>query len=162
MPLDPGAYTVVVRGNGGVTGTALVEAYDLSPNVDTTLSNLSTRGFVDAANPLIGGFIAGGNGTGNSTVVVRALGPELADRGITNPLPDPVLELRDVNGALIVSNDDYVAGSDSIIAIDGLEPTDPLEAVIRANLVPGNYTALVLAKGSDSGLALVELYDLLH
>ncbi len=160
--LEPGAYTVVIRGNGGVTGTALVEAYDLSPNVDTTLSNLSTRGFVDAANPLIGGFIAGGNETetGNATVALRGLGPELA--GIANPLADPVLELRDANGLLILSNDDYIAGSDSVITIEGLEPKNPLEAVIRANLAPGNYTALVMAKGTDSGVALVELYDLFH
>jgi hypothetical protein len=162
MPLAPGAYTVVVRGNNNTTGTALVEAYDLSPNADTTLSNLSTRGFVDAANPLIGGFIAGGNGIGDATVVLRALGPELAGRGITNPLADPVLELRDVNGALVLSDDDYIPGSDSVVAVKQLEPTDPLEAVIRANLAPGNYTALVLAKGSDSGLALVELFDLSH
>lgn len=162
MSLDPGAYTVVVRGNNNTTGTALVEAYDLSPNADTTLSNLSTRGFVDVANPLIGGFIAGGNGTGNATVVLRALGPELAERGITDPLADPVLELRDVNGALVLSDDDYIPGSDSVVAVEKLEPTDPLEAVVLANLAPGNYTALVLAKGSDSGLALVELFDLSH
>ena len=139
-----------------------MEAYDLAPNVDTTLSNLSTRGFVDADNPLIGGFIAGGNGTGDATVVLRALGPELADRGIDNPLADPVLELRDVNGALVLSNDDYIPGSDSVVDVEKLDPTDPLEAVIRTNLAPGNYTALVLAKGSDSGLALVELFDLSH
>jgi len=162
IPLDPGAYTVVVRGNNSTTGTALVEAYDLAPNADSTLSNLSTRGFVDADNPLIGGFIAGGNGTGDSTVVLRALGPELADRGIDNPLADPVLELRDVNGALVLSNDDYIPGSDAVVAVENLEPTDPLEAVIHTNLAPGNYTALVLAKGSDSGLALVELFVLSH
>ena len=160
--LTPGAYTVVVRGNNGGTGTALVEIYDLAPDGESTLSNLSTRGFVDAANPLIGGFIAGGSGTGDSQIVARALGPDLAAQGITNPLPDPLLELRDVNGALVLSNDDYVAGSDSIIAVDGLEPGDPLDAALRATLAPGPYTALVFAKESDSGIALVELYDLFH
>jgi hypothetical protein len=62
IPLDPGAYTVVVRGNNSTTGTALVEAYDLAPNADSTLSNLSTRGFVDADNPLIGGLSRAGMG----------------------------------------------------------------------------------------------------
>jgi sugar lactone lactonase YvrE len=30
-PLDPGAYTVIVRGQGDATGVALVEVYDLGP-----------------------------------------------------------------------------------------------------------------------------------
>ncbi len=159
--LQPGLYTIVVRGNNDVTGTALVEAYDLSPKADTTLSNLSTRGFVDAANPLIGGFIAG-FGTGTNETVARAIGPNLIQRGLASPLNDPMLEVRDVDGNLVGSNDDYVPGSDSIIGIDGLEPADPREAAIRLSLAPGAYTVLVLAKTGDSGTALVELYDLYH
>jgi hypothetical protein len=159
--LTPGSYTVIIRGNAGGVGTALVEVYDLSSNVDSTLSNLSTRGFVDGANPLIGGFIASFN-DGNTTMIARAIGPDLANRGVANPLPDPMLEVRDVNGNLVGSNDDYVPGSDAIIDLDGLAPADPLESAIRLTLAPGNYTALVLAKSGDSGTALVELYDLYH
>lgn len=159
--LDPGSYTVIIRGNANSVGTALVEIYDLLSNADSTLSNLSTRGFVDPNNPLIGGFIASFN-TGNTSTVARAIGPDLANRGITNPLSDPMLEVRDVNGVLVQSNDDYVPGSDSIIDLDGLAPADPREAAIRLSLVPGNYTVLVLAKPGESGTALVELYDLYH
>jgi len=159
--LEPGNYTVIVRGNGNGIGTALVEIYDLSSNVDSTLSNLSTRGFVDGNNPLIGGFIAGFN-NGNTSTVARAIGPDLANRGVTNPLSDPMLEVRDVNGTLVGSDDDYSPGDDSIIDLDGLAPADPHEAAIRLSLTPGNYTALVLAKAGESGTALVELYDLYH
>jgi hypothetical protein len=159
--LAPGAYTVLVNGNSGGVGTALVEVFDLSPNVDSTLSNLSTRGFVDGANPLIGGFIAS-VGTGNTSTVARAIGPDLANRGVAAPLGDPMLEVRDVDGNLIDSNDDYVPGSDSVIDVEGLAPANSLESAIRLSLAPGNYTILVLAKASDSGTALVELYDLYH
>lgn len=159
--LAPGAYTVVVQGNSSGVGTALVEVYDLSPNVDSNLSNLSTRGFVDAANPLIGGFIAT-VGTGTTGTIARAIGPDLANRGIAAPLADPLLEVRDVDGNLVESNDDYVPGSDSVIDIDGLAPANSLESAVRLSLSPGNYTVLVLATGSDSGTALVELYDLYH
>jgi hypothetical protein len=159
--LEPGTYTVIVRGNANGVGTALVEIYDLSSNADTTLSNLSTRGFVDGGNPLIGGFIAGFN-NGSTSTVARAIGPDLANRGITNPLSDPMLEVRDGNGTLVQSNDDYVPGSDPIIDLDGLAPADPREAAIRLSLAPGNYTVLVLAKPGGSGTALVELYDLYH
>jgi hypothetical protein len=159
--LAPGAYTVLVKGNSGAVGTALVEVFDLSPNVDSTLSNLSTRGFVDGANPLIGGFIAS-VGTGNTSTVARAIGPDLANRGVATPLGDPMLEVRDVDGTLVDSNDDYVPGSDSVIDVEGLAPANSLESAIRLSLAPGNYTILVLAKAGDSGTALVELYDLYH
>jgi len=159
--LAPGAYTVLVKGNSGAVGTALVEVFDLSPNVDSTLSNLSTRGFVDGANPLIGGFIAS-VGTGNTSTVARAIGPDLANRGVATPLSDPMLEVRDVDGNLVDSNDDYVPGSDSVIDVEGLAPANSLESAIRLSLAPGNYTILVLAKAGDSGTALVELYDLYH
>ena len=94
--------------------------------------------------------------------MARAIGPDLGNRGIANPLADPLLEVRDVNANLVVSNDDYVPGSDPLMTLDGLAPADSHEAAVRLNLAPGNYTVLVFAKNSDSGIALVELYDLYH
>jgi hypothetical protein len=45
--LSPGAYTAVLRGNGGSTGIGLVEVYDLNATTSNAqLANLSTRGFV--------------------------------------------------------------------------------------------------------------------
>ncbi len=62
--------------------------------VTEKLRNLSARGLVASGdNVLIGGFIVGGSALANNAVVVRAIGPSLAGRGVTKPLPDPVLEL---------------------------------------------------------------------
>jgi N-acetylneuraminic acid mutarotase len=60
--LPPGAYTAIMRGNGGGTGVGLVEVYDLDPSGASTLGNISTRGQVQTGdNVMIGGFILGGS-----------------------------------------------------------------------------------------------------
>jgi hypothetical protein len=41
---------------------------------------------------MIGGFIV--QGTGPKRVIIRAIGPELTQFGITNPLANPTLELH--------------------------------------------------------------------
>jgi len=95
--LNPGTYTAVVRGKNNTSGVALVEVYDLSQAVLAKLSNISTRAFVSTGdNIVIAGFTLGGN-SGNDRVVVRGLSPA----SVPNPLPDPTLELRNADGALI-------------------------------------------------------------
>ena len=107
--LDPGLYTAVVSGNNGGTGVALIELYDLDDaGAAGELANISTRGFVGTeANVMIGGVIVGPGGGVDAAVVVRAIGPSLADFGVADPLLDPVLELRDVNGDLVAMNDNW-------------------------------------------------------
>ncbi|CAN5516023.1 hypothetical protein BH18VER2_BH18VER2_06040 [soil metagenome] len=69
------------------------------------LANISTRGLVEAGDDvMIGRLIV--DGDRNSTVAVRGIGPSLGAFGIANPLPDPTLELRDSQGALVASDDD--------------------------------------------------------
>ena len=79
------AYTAIVRGVDDTTGVGLVEAYDLdNGTTDSELANISTRGNVETGdNVMIGGFILGGGGGGFSEVIVRGLGPSLADYGVT-------------------------------------------------------------------------------
>jgi hypothetical protein len=92
--LAPGSYTAVLHGSDGGTGNGLVEIYDLDTTVDSTLTNVSTRGFVQTGdNVLIGGFIIGSGET--DTVILRAIGPSLADLGVADPLQDPTLDLYD-------------------------------------------------------------------
>jgi len=46
VTLPPGSYTAIVSGKSGGTGIALAEVYDLDPAANSTLYNVSTRGFV--------------------------------------------------------------------------------------------------------------------
>ena len=156
--LPPGSYTAVLRGANLTTGVGLIEAYDMD-STDSRLSNISTRGLAGTAtDELIGGFIIGG--TDPTSVIIRALGPSLAAAGITNFLPDPVLELHDVNGALIGTNDNWQSNQKQEIIATGLPPTDASEAAIVATLPPGNYTAVVHDAQSATGVGLVDAYDL--
>ena len=160
MTLSPGSYTVILRGTNQSSGVALVEVYDLSPSDGSKLYNISTRGRVQLGdNVMIGGFILGGDGGGSLTVLVRAIGPTLAQFGL-QPLADPTLELHNGNGALIYENDDWQSDQEQEITDTGLAPSDPHESAILQTLAPGNYTAIVRGKNSTIGIGLVEVYNL--
>lgn len=160
--LDPGSYTVTLRGMGMTSGVGLVEIYDLNQAVDSKLANLSTRAFVSTGgNIVIAGFTLGGNSSDDS-MVVRGIGPSLAAAGLPGVLADPTLELRDANGALILTNNDWQENPDQAAEISavGLAPTNGLESALVATLPPGLYTALLAGVNSGTGSALVEVYDL--
>ncbi len=156
--LSPGAYTAVIRGATDTSGIGLFELYDLdSPSA--RIGNISTRGQVGTASDvMIGGFIIGGDLP--TKVIARALGPSLAQSGVANALPDPVLELYNSDGSLIFSNDDWRTAQEAQINATGIPPTSDREAAIVATLSPGGYTALVRDANGASGVALVEVYNL--
>lgn len=160
LPANNSAYTAVVSGAANTTGIGIVEVYDLDSTVDSKLANISTRGFVATGdNAMIGGTIVTGSNPGN--VLVRAIGPSLLDVGVSNPLPDPLLELHDASGTLIASNDNWRSGDQEFeIIATGIPPTDNLESAVLANLSPGAYTAIVSGVDNVTGVGLVEVYQL--
>jgi hypothetical protein len=107
---------------------------------------------------MIGGFIITGNAP--KKVLMRALGPSLANFGITNFVPDPVLQLRAQSGALIQQNDNWKDSQQAEIQATGLAPSDDRESVIIATLVPGQYTGLLTNKLGAPGIGTFEVYDL--
>jgi len=138
---------------------ALVEVYDLAQAAASKLGNISTRAFVSTgSNIMIAGFILG-NGSGMDNVILRGLGPSLP---VSNKLPDPTLELRDSNGTLIRSDDNWMddPAQAALITAAGLAPTNTLESGIYATLAPGPYTALLAGLNNGTGVGLVEVYDL--
>ena len=162
MTLDPGAYTVIMRGVADTTGVGLVEAYDIDGSTtDSKLGNISTRGFVEIGeNVMIGGFILGGGGGGLSEVIVRGIGPSLAAFGVTDVLADPVLELHNSDGDLIDSNDNWMDNPNmQTISDKGLAPSDPNEAALYEILPAGLYTAILIGAGDTTGTGLVEIYN---
>ena len=166
--LPPDKYTAIVHGVNNTTGVALVEAYDLSPSLHSILSNISTRSLVETGDDvMIGGFIV--QGTRPKNVIIRAIGPELSQYGVPDPLADPTLELHNGNGVLIASNNNWqhtiiggVITGDQVqdIQDSGRAPRDARESAIIATLPPGNYTAIVRGVNNTTGVALVEVYDL--
>jgi hypothetical protein len=159
--LTPGNYTAIVRGNNGGTGVALVEVYDLNHTAGR-LGNISTRALVQTgADITIAGFILG-NQSGADRVIIRGIGPSLVSSGVNNPLPNPVLELRNSDGVLLAANNDWqddpVQAAKLIAA--GLAPSDNRESGIAATLGPGRYTALLAGENNTTGIGLVEVYDL--
>ena len=160
--LLPDAYTAIVTGKNRTTGIGVVEAYDNDPAVDSVLANISTRGFVvNGDDTIIGGFILGEPNEGPRHVVIRALGPSLANFGVPDVLQDPLLELRNENGSVIATNDDWQQSAQQAeILASGLAPTDQHESAIAATLPMGRYFGIVQGKAGATGVAVVEIYSL--
>ncbi len=130
------------------------------PTVPAQLLNVSTRLDVQTGDKVsIGGIIITPGDA--KRVLLRAIGPSLANFGVTDPLPDPILELHAGDGTLITSNDNWKDSPEMMdIEATGLAPSDDLESAIIRTLDPGLYTAVVNGKNGVTGVGLVEAYDL--
>jgi N-acetylneuraminic acid mutarotase len=162
--INPGSYTVVVRGKEDTTGIGSFEVYDLAETADSALANVSTRGAVGTGNDvMIGGIIVGGGTTGAAAkVMVRAIGPSLP---IAGALSNPTLELRDASGALVAFNDDWKTRANGTsqqaeIEATTIPPSNDLESALVKTFAPGQYTAIVRGKGNTAGIGLVEVFNL--
>lgn len=159
----PGALTVQAQRASGSPGTAVVELYDADLDPSTCLTNLSSRGLAQGNdNPLIAGFAIAGDAP--LRVLIRGVGPTLAQFGIGETLVDPVLSLYQ-DGRLIAVNDDWSTQTDPTsvaIATDTVGafelPTNSRDAALILALSPGTYTAQVRDRSGGTGVALVELY----
>lgn len=127
--------------------------------------NISTRLPVGTdQNVLIGGFII--HGPIPKTVIFRAIGPSLP---LSGTLQDPFLELHNEAGATIATNDNWrstqigglLTALQSVdIQASALAPLNDAEPAIIATLNPGVYTAVVRGAHNNTGIAVVEGYDL--
>jgi hypothetical protein len=123
--------------------------------------NLSTRMLVQTGDGVgIGGFII--TGSAPKHVLLRAIGPSLAQSGVSNVLADPVMTLNGSAGTIFANNNwrDEPAQEAAIIAT-GIPPANDLESAIDAVLPPGSYTVVVSGiNNQTTGIGLVEVYDL--
>jgi hypothetical protein len=108
-------------------------------------------------NVMIGGFI--NQGATPIQVLVRGIGPSLAQAGVNGVLANPVLELHQPDGT-VVTNDDWMGTQEADIMATGLAPTNELESAILLTLPVGEgaYTALVRGANGTTGVGLVEAY----
>ena len=160
--LAPAAYTAAVANVDGNNGVGLIEIYDLTSASTGKLANISTRGSVQVAdNVMIGGFILGGTSINPAKVVVRAMGPSLAQAGIGSPLNNPTLSLFDSNGQIVGSNDNWQDDANQAAQLQtlNLAPLNAAESALVATLPPGQYTAVVAGQNGGTGIGLIEVYS---
>ena len=152
-------FAVTAYNDAGAESTFSDQVSYTAPGGPLTLDNISSRVHVlTGENVMIGGFIVQSNST--KTVVLRAIGPSLSRAGVQGALTDPVLELHSDTGAIVASNDSWNASDGRQLSTLGLAPADPREAALVATLPAGAYSAVVRGKGSATGVALFELYNL--
>jgi hypothetical protein len=154
-------------GTGGGTGNN-------SSGTITNLSNdpvdgRSTRGAVlTGDNVMIAGFIISGDAP--KTMLIRARGPTLTDLGVPHVMHDPFLRLYS-GQTVIAQNDNWRDTQEQAISATGLDPCQPfqvggtvptdcgLESAVLATLNPGAYTAIVSGIAGETGVGLVEVYE---
>ena len=160
--LAPGAYTAVMKGKNNSSGVALVEVYDLGPS-SGNLANISTRAFVDTGDNVVIAGVVLSDGAAPGKLILRGIGPSLAPNFFpaNAVLANPTLELRDENGTLLVTNDDWQDNpiQAAEISAAGLAPSNSLESAIAASLPPGFYTVLLSGLNDGTGIGLVEIYN---
>jgi T5SS/PEP-CTERM-associated repeat protein len=170
-PTTTGAFIVPINANNAA-GSGQADLMIISdPTLGSValppsnLLNISTRLNVQTGdNVLIGGFII--TGTDPKKVIIRGIGPSLANVGVQGFLADPILELHDANTTL-ETNDNWKTRSDGSsqqaeIEATTIPPTNDLESAIVRTLPANNasYTAVVRGKDNTTGIGVVEAYDL--
>lgn len=167
---DVGGYTVETTGKGEGTGVALVEVYDSDGGYLTagaSLTNLSVRTRIGVGDAVaVVGFAISGDMP--KRILLRAVGPELSEFGLSGALQDPQVSLFEAtaNGSQLIAEDDDITAADSDVAsAAGKSGAFALGAASRSAalaiwLRPGVYTAVVRGGSSSVGVGLVEVYDI--
>ena len=138
------------------------------------IQNCSLRGAVTAEVPrIIGGIVVGADDS--HAILVRAVGPTLAQLGVENPLPDPQLRFFDAQGR--PADQHILSVSAAVVGIPTIE--EQIEAIAAAlgafplprasgdvaylvKFPPGAYTAHVSSRSGATGEVLFEFYDVPH
>jgi hypothetical protein len=163
--VSPGTYTALIGGASATPGVALIEIYDTESASSNTarIGNISTRAYVSSSEPLIAGFVIGGDQ--RKTLLIRAVGPSLAGFGISDGLADPKIDVL-VGTTPVASNNDW--GQASTLAQINTHTAAlnafPLgagsrDAALVTQLNPGAYTVQISGPAGTSGTVLVEIYD---
>jgi hypothetical protein len=161
--LGAGAYTAQLSGVGGTTGVGLTELYDADTGLPSMrLINISARGQVGTGgNILIAGFVISGNTS--ETVLLRGIGPSLAQFNLTGVLSNPQISLFDSTGKQIDSN--TVWGGSSTLSTTFSQvgafsiPSTSADSALLENLPPGSYTVHLSGASNATGMGLIEVYE---
>jgi hypothetical protein len=169
--------------------TASPSVYDLHTSTELaeataaarTIVNVSARVNLGAEETVIPGFVVLGE---SKQLLIRAIGPKLADLGVPSPLPDPTMTIYRTRydgqpNDVVAIIDDWKADGADVAAINAAMATArafPLEPVadFQGNPLPtddtksaatlitlsvGVYTVVVTSADGGEGDVLVEAYE---
>ncbi len=145
--------------SGTQAGNVIAEAYDLGTATSPRLINVSARNFVGTGGDvLIAGFTIAG--TGPKTILIRAVGPTLAQFGVPGTLVDPKLEVY--SGPTKINENDNWPGSlaPTFASVGAFALADgSKDAALVITLQPGGYTVHVKGADGGTGDGMVEIYE---
>jgi sugar lactone lactonase YvrE len=161
--LATGPYTAQISGTNGATGIALAEVYDADGGDPAArLMNVSARAVAGTGSSVLtAGFVIGGNGT--DTLLIRGIGPTLAQFSVSGVLATPMVTVFDSTGKQIATNTGW--GGDPTLAAAFAQvgafalPSTSADSAVLLSLPPGNYTVQVAGTNNTTGIALVEVYE---
>jgi hypothetical protein len=166
LPSDTGEYSVSVANNAGIVTSVPATVSLSSSELPARITNLSVRTTASRVVPLVVGFVAGGLGTtGTKPLLVRAVGPSLAQFGLPGTMPDPELQLFSGSTVILSNNgwggDGQVATVSANVGAFSLASAKSRDAALYLpSLAPGAYTAQIAAGSSFvPGMVLAEIYD---
>jgi hypothetical protein len=157
-PSDAGSYTVAVSNSvGSVTSSASALTVPFS-----RLASLSVRAPAGSGDQtLILGFFI--DGAGSKQVLIRGIGPTLAQYGVGGLLADPQLKLFNLSGTQVAQNDDWNGSAALANAFDSVRafalPAASKDAALLVSLPLGGYSAQVSGANNSTGVALIEAYE---
>ncbi len=156
-------FTASTTSGDGGAGVSLFELYDTgSTSAPPLIRNLAIRGqTAPGANVLIAGFVIAGNGP--LRVLIRGIGPSLANFGLAGAVADPVLTLFSSDTSVPIAindnweNDPSIAAASAGVGAFAL-PAASRDAALLVTLEPGAYTAQLAGVNNTSGTGLIEIY----
>jgi hypothetical protein len=157
-------YTMVTTSADAGSGLCLSECYDASAAAVPVpvLRAAAVRGRTGTgADVLIAGFVI--KGQGSLRLLVRGVGPTLAQFGVSGAVADPSFAVyRAGSSAPFASNDNWGGAAD--VAAAALRtgafplPAGSKDAALLLTLEPGAYTLHLAAADAAGGEALAEIY----
>lgn len=167
-----GNATLQMTDQGGGTGIGLLEIYRQADahagTSDGDFVNLSLRAMVGPGDrAAIVGFVVSDpeNFNRRVRVLLRAVGPTLAQYGVGAPLGNPILTLYDVRGNVVARNDNWSDGDNAASLSEAMRQVGAFgladgskDAAILVDLPPGVYSAQAVGSGDGTGIALTEIY----
>jgi sugar lactone lactonase YvrE len=135
--------------------------------VENRLINVSTRAIVQTGGAIaIAGFVIHGPAGVPKQVLIRGVGPALAQFSVSGLLASPTITLFGPTNAEISSNTGWGSNADPAqVAAVSAEvgafalPANSADSAMLAALTPGSYSVELSGVGSTTGVGLVEVYE---